>query len=134
MMTLSDEEAIRVDNSIKYPKLKSSTSDEAKQILTSWYFNGDKIQYSGKMNPAEDDWIDYTKSEFPVYTTFVQYKWRLKPEKPSVKRCRVALVKSNGIIKPLLVMDYDYSLDLMNLKYNEQFIRWLTEWTFWKDE
>ena len=134
MMTLSDEEAIRVDNSIKYPKLKSSTSDEAKQILTSWYFNGDKIQYSGKMNPAEDDWIDYTKSEFPVYTTFVQYKWKKKKKKPSVKRCRVALVKSNGIIKPLLVMDYDYSLDLMNLKYNEQFIRWLTEWTFWKDE
>ena len=131
MMTLSDEEAFRLDNATKS---KFSAPDDVKQILTSWYFDGTKIQYSGKTNPTEDDWIDYTKSEYPNKNTFVQYKWRLKPEKPSVKRCRVALVKSNGIIKPLLVMDYDYSLDLMNLKYDEQFIRWLTEWTFWEDE
>lgn len=103
MMTLSDEEASRISNS----KIKPAP-DEAKQILTAWYFDGAKIQYSGKINPTEDDWNDYTKSEFPNKNTFVQYKWRLKPD--IVKKCRLALVKANGIIKPLLVEDYEFAI------------------------
>lgn len=122
MMTLSDEEANRLNNSIKS---KFSAPDEAKQILTAWYFDGAKIQYAGKTNPTEDDWNDYTKSEFPTKNTFIQYKWRLKPEETPVKKCRVALFKFNDIIKPLLVMDYKHSLDL---RCNEQFIKWLTDW------
>lgn len=136
MMTLSDEEASRINNS----KIKSepqgfirSALDENKQILTSWYFNGDKIQYSGKMNPAEDDWIDYTKSEFPVYTTFVQYKWRLKPEKPTPQKCRVALISLDGIKKPLLITDYDYAKVLITQECAEIFLKWLTDWIIWED-
>ena len=129
MMTLSDEEASRISNSKIKPESHEfirSAPDDAKQILAAWYFDGAKIQYSGKINPTEDDWNDYTKSEFPVKNTFVQYKWRMKPD--TVKKCRLALMKANGVVKPLLVEDYEFSLVFMNLQSNEIFIRWLTDW------
>lgn len=129
MMTLSDEEANSKNTFIKEFKVP----DELKDLLCAWYFDGKSIQYSGKIKPNEDDWIDYIKSDFPAKDTFIMYKWRLKPE-PLVKRCRLALVKSNGIIKPLLVVDYNYSLDLMNLKFDEKFIRWLTDWIIWMND
>ena len=74
---LSDEEA---------NKTEFSALDGIKQILIAWYFDGAKIQYSGKIHPTEDDWIDYTKSDFPNKNTLIQYTWRLKPEEPPIIR------------------------------------------------
>lgn len=129
MMTLSDEEA----NSKNNTKKEFKVPDERKDLLCAWYFDGKSIQYSDKIKPTEDDWIDYIKSDFPAKGSFIMYKWRLKPE-PPVKRCRLALVELNGKKNPLLVNDYDSAKVLETQMCDEKFIRWLTDWIIWMND
>lgn len=127
-MTLSDEEANR-----RYmPEVKLRVPDDNKELLWSFYFDNKPIQYSGKINPSEDDWLDYTKSDFPPKSTFINYKWRLKPE-IQVKRCRLALVELGGIKDVMIVGDYNSAKVLETQMCDERFIRWLTEWIIWMD-